>query len=76
MGSDAESRMEAGKGFSPGEVAAGGEDAESLDGEGVRRSETLRLCFPKEHLCPQLGRRRLGGRAGSKSVPKMSHRQE
>lgn len=73
MGSDAESRMEPGEGFPPREVEPEGK---SLDGEGVRRNETLQLCFPKEHLCPQLGRRRLGGRAGSKSVSKMSHREE
>lgn len=54
----------------------GGENAESRDGEGVRRSETLRCCFPKERLYRWLGRRRFRGRAGSRAVPKMSHREE
>lgn len=35
VGSDAAARTEAGEGFSPREMAAGGEDAESLEGEGL-----------------------------------------
>lgn len=50
MGSDAAARMEPGEGFSPWEMADGGESDENLDGEGVRRRKTLWVCVPKERL--------------------------
>lgn len=76
MGNDAAARTEQGEGFSPWEMAAGGEGDENLQGERVRGSKTLWVCFPKEGVYGELGRRRFRGRAGSKAVPKMSHREE